>query len=166
MNECSFSELVHFDVLPSDFHHQCDFCCSWSSSCKRQWLYLLWDFLPIKFLFRIFGRTLQSDAQPIIRWQRMNWQWPVLFCTWKYIWKIHLRNTLQFDQMATNGNKWAGNDQCVSHSSLPRDSPIEAKSFIRYWLLVIRWWWCKCNNDDDALLLSKLMKKMMIQQGW
>ena len=108
------------------------------------------DFWPIKFLFRIFGGALQSDAQPLIRWQQMSWQWPLLFYTGekelrnafeKYDWEIQLkllsRNTVEFDQMATNGNKWADNDQCFSHTSLPRDSSIAVKSFIRYWLPVM-----------------------------
>ena len=78
----------------------------------------VWDFLQIKFLFGVFGRALQSDAQPLIRWQRMatneltmtsdllHFRKTVEKYSWKYILEIKCK--------VQNGKKLADNDQCFS----------------------------------------------------
>ena len=78
----------------------------------------VWDFLQIKFLFRVFGRALQSDAQPLIRWQRMatneltmtsdllHFRKTVEKYSWKYILEIKCK--------VQNGKKLADNYQCFS----------------------------------------------------
>ena len=102
LSEYDIWELIPFDVFPFDSHHQCDL-----SSVGHQAGHLLWDLLPISFFSWFVGHHgFFSDCECLRFFaDKVSFQgfWP-RFAKW----------CPASNQMATNGNKWADNDQWSS----------------------------------------------------